>query len=95
MDGQIPEEIKSARFERLLDTQNRISNEKNQEYVGQIIDVLVEGISKTDSEKLTGRNEKGRLVHFSGDESLTGSHAEIKITKAETYALYGEFIRKI
>ena len=92
MDGKIPEEVKSERFARLLDTQNRISFEKNQDYLGEVIDVLVEGVSKTDSGKMTGRNTKGRLVHFSGSEELTGKHVFVKITKAETYALYGELI---
>ena len=90
MDGQIPEEVKSARFARLLDTQNQISLEKNQAYVGQVIDVLVEGRSKTDDSRLTGRNERNRLVHFAGPDSLIGAHARVRVLTAETYALYGE-----
>ena len=93
MDGQIPEEVKSARFARLLDTQNQISLEKNQAYVGQVIDVLVEGRSKTDDSRLTGRNERNRLVHFAGPDSLIGAHARVRVLTAETYALYGELVR--
>ncbi len=90
MEGQISDEVKKERFARLLDTQNQISYEKNQSYVGKVIDVLVEGRSKTDDSKLTGRGERGRLVHFIGDDSLIGCHVNVKIVKAETYALYGE-----
>jgi tRNA-2-methylthio-N6-dimethylallyladenosine synthase len=90
MEGQISDEVKKERFARLLDTQNQISYEKNQSYVGKVIDVLVEGRSKTDDSKLTGRGERGRLVHFVGDDSLIGCHVNVKIVKAETYALYGE-----
>jgi len=90
MEGQISDEVKKERFARLLDTQNQISYEKNQSYVGKVIDVLVEGRSKTDDSKLTGRGERGRLVHFVGDDSLIGRHVNVKIVKAETYALYGE-----
>lgn len=89
MEGQIPEDVKSERFARLLDTQNRISYEKNQEYVGRKLDVLVEGRSKTDDSRLTGRGERGRLVHFTGGDELIGKHVEVLITEAETYALYG------
>jgi tRNA-2-methylthio-N6-dimethylallyladenosine synthase len=89
MEGQIPEDVKGQRFERLIATQNRISYEKNQEYIGKIIDILVEGRSKTDDTRLTGRNEKGRLVHFSGGDELIGKIIPVKIERAETYALYG------
>lgn len=89
MDCQIPDEIKKERFARLLDLQNRISLDKNKQYEGKCIEVLVEGISKTDSAKLTGRNEKSRLVHFEGPQSLAGQKVRVFIDKAETYALYG------
>jgi tRNA-2-methylthio-N6-dimethylallyladenosine synthase len=89
MEGQIPEDVKGQRFERLIAVQNRISYEKNQEYIGKIIDILVEGRSKTDDTRLTGRNEKGRLVHFSGGDELIGKIIPVKIERAETYALYG------
>ncbi len=87
---QLPEEVTSKRFERLLELQNEISNKKNQAYKGTVQTVLVEGISKTDPTKLTGRNEKNRLVHFEGPTSLIGKYADVFITRAETYALYGE-----
>ena len=89
MDCQIDDSIKKERFSRLLDLQNQISYEKNLAYEGKIIEVLVEGISKTDKTKLTGRNERNRLVHFEGPVSLTGEKVNIYIDKAETYALYG------
>ncbi len=89
---QVPENIKSERFRRLLDVQNRISLEKNLEYIGKIERVLIEGRSKTNKNMLTGRNEKNRLIHFSGDDSLIGSFANIRITSADTYSLMGEII---
>lgn len=92
MDGQIEDKIKSKRFERLLEVQNRISNEKNQVYDGGVIRVLCEGKSKNDDTKYTGRNEKNRLVHFDADDSYVGKFVNVLVTKAETYALYGEII---
>ena len=89
MEGQIPEDVKGRRFDRLIETQNRISYEKNQEYVGKTIHILVEGRSKTDSTRLTGRNEKGRLIHFCGGDELIGKFIPVKVERAETYALYG------
>lgn len=93
MEDPTSDEEKASRFKRLLDTQNNISNRKNQEYLGKTISVLVEGRSKTDEDKLTGRNEKNRLVHFSGDDSLIGQNVMVKITKADTFSLMGELIK--
>lgn len=89
MEGQIPDDIKGQRFERLIAAQNRISYEKNQEYIGKTIKILVEGRSKTDDTRLTGRNEKGRLIHFNGSDDLIGKIIPVKIERAETYAIYG------
>ncbi len=90
---QVPEEIKKARFARLLETQNEISLEKNRAFVGRKMRVLVEGVSKTDESRLTGRNEHNRLVHFPCDDrSLIGSFRTVLITGADTYTLSGEYL---
>ncbi len=91
---QVPEDIKKARFARLLETQNHISLEKNNEYVGKTERVLVEGRSKTDPDMLTGRNEKNRLVHFKGEDSLIGSFADVEILTADTYCLTGKILNQ-
>lgn len=94
MEGHIPYEEQSARFTRMLELQSEISVNRNRDYEGKPTRVLVEGRSKTDETKLTGRNEKNRLVHFEGDDSLIGSFVDVMITKAETYALFGELEEK-
>lgn len=93
MSEQVSDDVKARRFERLINLQKQISNEKNVEgYEGKTVRILVEGRSKTDKTKLTGRTEKNRLVHFEGDDGLIGSYVYVKITKAETFALFGELI---
>jgi len=93
MDCQISDEVKKERFARLLDTQNVISLEKNKTCEGKSLTVLVEERSKTDDSRLTGRTERGRLVHFpSSDDNLIGRRVNVLITKAETYAMYGELV---
>ena len=61
-----------------------------QENIGKILYVLVEGPSKTDPTRLTGRTEKGRLVHFVGPASLVGEYAYVKITDVQTHLFFGE-----
>ncbi len=91
MEGQISEDVKTNRLTRLIDLQSTISHEKNEKnYEGAVIRVLAEGRSKTDSTKITGRNEKNRLVHFTADDSVIGRYVNVKIIRADTYALLGE-----
>ncbi|MBO5275237.1 MAG: tRNA (N6-isopentenyl adenosine(37)-C2)-methylthiotransferase MiaB [Clostridia bacterium] len=90
MEGQIPADVQGARFSRLLEVQNAISHARNEVYEGKIVRVLVEGRSKTDDTKLTGRTERNRLVHFEGDDSLIGQFADILVTGAQTHSMTGE-----
>ena len=84
------EEIK-ARFERLLEVQNRISYELNQKCEGEVQPVLVEGMSKEEG-VLTARNYANKIVNFKGDESLIGKIVNVKIIKAQTWILIGELL---
>lgn len=93
MENTVPSDVKNERFERMLKLQNEISNGKNQAYVNTVQRVLVEGRSKTDTTRLTGRNEKNRLIHFEGDDSLIGNMADILVERADTYALYGKLVK--
>lgn len=93
-DDQIPEDVKHERFDRLVEVMNRISAEKNEEYLGRTVQVLVDGPAKqTDPEGRTimnGRTDGFKLVDFPGDESLTGRIIDVKITGAKTFSLSGE-----
>jgi len=95
MDCQIPAEVKSARFNRLLETENEIALKKNLSTVGKIQRVLIEGESKSSADMLTGRNDANKLVHVPRTpetQALIGHFANVRITKAETFALFGELI---
>ena len=90
MPDQIPDEVKKARFARLLEVQDEISNQKNAELIGKTVPVLVEGRSKTDPAKLTGRTAGNKLVHFTGDDGLIGQRITLRVTEAATHSLFGE-----
>jgi len=93
MEGQIPDSVKKDRMTRLLAVQNGISKDLNSEYVGKTIKILVEGKSKNDDSKYTGRNEKNRLVHIDGDESLVGKFVDVHIDSATTFDMYGTLVK--
>ena len=93
-ENQIPEEIKHERFNRLVDVINRISAEKNAEYVERIEKVLVDGPSKNNSKTYGGRTESFKLVNFRGTPDMIGQVIDVLITGANTFSLEGEVKNK-
>ena len=61
-------------------------------YVGYTYKVLVDGVSKTDENTLSGYTESNKLVHFKGDENLVGKIVDVKINESHTYSLLGELV---
>ncbi len=92
MEDQVPEEVTGKRFPRLLELQNEISLERNLVWENKVLRVLVDGKSKNNPDKYSGRTDGNKIVLFDGDESLVGKFVSIKITKAQTFALVGEIV---
>lgn len=91
-EDQVPEDVKHKRFNRLVEVLNEISAKKNKAYEGKIEEVLVEGTSKNDENKLMGRTRTGKLVNFIGDKDSIGELVNVKIIKANSFSLTGEEI---
>jgi tRNA-2-methylthio-N6-dimethylallyladenosine synthase len=93
---QVPEEVKHERFNRLLDLVNKMGEKKSLSYNNKIVEVLVEGYSKTDESKLTGRTSGGKLVNFDGgDLSLKGKLVNVKVTDSQMYLLSGYYLETV
>lgn len=90
MENQIPEEIKHERFNRLVKTLNEIVERKNKAYENKTVEVFVEGTSKNQESRLTGRTRNGRLVNFEGSKESIGKLINVNITKAGSFSLTGE-----
>ena len=91
MDGQVPEKLKKERLHRLMEVQNQISLEINAGLLGQCLEVLVEGPSRTDARVWTGRTRTNKIVLWDhcGAEAA-GDLVSIKITHPQTCVLKGE-----
>ncbi|MBC7324997.1 MAG: TRAM domain-containing protein, partial [Moorella sp. (in: Bacteria)] len=76
-----------------MELQNQISLAKNEALVGQEVEVLVEGPSKADHAKLSGRTRTNKLVIFPGPRDLTGKLVNVHLTQAQTWLLKGEISR--
>ena len=93
MLNQVSEEDKHHRFNRLIAAVNERVIAQNKAEEGNILEVLVEGNSKNDAEKLTGRTRTGRLVNFTGENVNVGELVNVKITRAQNFSLIGEVIK--
>lgn len=85
---QVPEEVKSRRYQTLLELQNGIASAENQKLVGTRQRVLCDGVSK-DARFFSGRNQGNKIVFFPGEEADTGRYVTVRIERAEAFALYG------
>jgi tRNA-2-methylthio-N6-dimethylallyladenosine synthase len=90
LPDQVPHEAKQRRFDGLLSMQKRIALAANLPYEGQTVEVLVEGPSKKDASKLTGRTRTNKIINFPGDSALIGAMLPVRVTRAGLYALDGE-----
>lgn len=92
MEEQVDEQDKQDRFNRLLESVNRISAEINEGYLDRTVEVLVEGPSKTDPNRLMGRTRENKLINFDGSEDLIGRLVQVKVVDAKTFSLDGEVV---
>jgi len=85
----VPEEEKKRRNQVLLDAQERLSLELNRSRIGRRFEVLVEGPSKRDPKRQTGRTDTHQIVHFEAGRDLAGAFATVEISGASAVALSG------
>jgi tRNA-2-methylthio-N6-dimethylallyladenosine synthase len=88
MPDQVPEELKRERIERLIDVVQRVAHERNQERIGGVEEVLVEGPSRTDSSSLRGRTRRNTTVNFHG-RAAAGTLVDVQIEGATSTTLRG------
>jgi tRNA-2-methylthio-N6-dimethylallyladenosine synthase len=88
-DGIVSHPVKVERMERLLEIVQRRARERAQRFVGRTVEVLVEGPSRTDPERLRGRTRHNKAVNFSG-LAVPGELTEVEIAAATSQTLSGE-----
>jgi len=94
-DGQVPREVSEERLSRVLEIQKRITLTKNQACIGRECDILIEGESKKDKKKLTGRTGGNKIVHIPVEEGISvGDFLRVRITSATHASLKGEVVRQ-
>ena len=94
MLDQIEERTREERNQDLLQVVN-VSNRRSLErLVGQCVEVLCEGPSKTNPARLMGRTRTNKIVVFEGSDRLIGELVKVRIEQANAFSLYGTPIRE-
>ena len=94
VDDFVAPEVAHARMARLTDVVERHALERHEARVGRIEEVLVEGPSKKDPSKASGRTRQNKLVHFAADgvAARPGTYATVEITGAAPHWLRGRLV---
>ena len=90
--NQIDDETKHRRLNELMTVQNAISLAKNRALIDSVVEVLVEGASKTDDKIYTGRTRSNKLILFAHGSERAGDLVNVRITQAQTWLLKGDVI---
>jgi tRNA-2-methylthio-N6-dimethylallyladenosine synthase len=94
MEDQLTEEVKSDRLSQILKLQDEITEKKNRALEGTIQEILIEGESETDKEKLTGRTRTNKIVNIPKIGIDKGSLIFVEITKGRQHSLEGKPIHQ-
>jgi tRNA-2-methylthio-N6-dimethylallyladenosine synthase len=90
MDEQLSDKVKEERNQILLRIQEELTTTKNAKLIGTVQQVLCEGPSKTNKERLSGRTSQNKIVIFDGKaERMAGQLLDVRIEDSTGYTLYG------
>jgi tRNA-2-methylthio-N6-dimethylallyladenosine synthase len=92
LPGQVPEDIKAGRLDRLLNIQEDIALKRNRELEGSVQEILVEGLSATDSSMLMGRTRSNKIVTIDNNGAPEGAVFTVCIEKARHHSLHGKIL---
>jgi tRNA-2-methylthio-N6-dimethylallyladenosine synthase len=94
MPGQVPDEAKRGRIERLVDVVQRIARERNEERIGGVEEVLVEGASRTDPLLRRGRTRRNTMLNFAGSAE-PGDLVPVLVEAATSTTLRGAVVKPV
>jgi tRNA-2-methylthio-N6-dimethylallyladenosine synthase len=89
MEDGLEDIIKSERLAEILEVQDGITGRINKGYENTVQEILVEGVSVTDTAALTGRTRTNKIVNFSGISCDKNSIVNVRIAESKKYSLRG------
>jgi tRNA-2-methylthio-N6-dimethylallyladenosine synthase len=93
MTDTTPLEVKAARLKRLQEKLTSLEDAVGQSMLGTIQRVLVEGLSKKDTQELAGRTDNNRVINFRGLPEMIGRFVDVNVTEVVRHTLRGELVK--
>jgi tRNA-2-methylthio-N6-dimethylallyladenosine synthase len=90
MAAQVPEPVKEERNQDLLRLVDGLAKQKGEVLVGQRVEILCEGPSKTNEARLMGRSPGNKIVIMEGSPRHIGEIFDVNITRSTGFSLYGD-----
>ena len=91
-EDDVPEAEKGRRLQEIIDLQNKTSLKSNKKDIGEIFEVLVEGVSKKSAERLFGRNTQNKVLVFDRKDHNVGDFVMVKVIDCTSATLLGEAV---
>lgn len=90
LPDDVPDEVKSARLQEIIELQNELSLASNRRDVGREFEILVEGTSRKRREQLFGRNSQNKVIVFdASDDVKVGDYLRVRVTDCTPATLLG------
>jgi len=90
LEGQLPQEVKEERNARLLNLVNEIAAVHYDKFIGKTTQILVEGPSKKNASRMSGRTRCNKIVVFDGSDRHRGQLMDVRIQRSGSFTLYGD-----
>jgi tRNA-2-methylthio-N6-dimethylallyladenosine synthase len=87
----VPDEVKSRRLEEIIALQQKLSLQSNQNDVGKVVEVLVEGNARKSAAQLMGRDSRNKVVVFESQTLKKGDYARVRIARCTSATLIGKY----
>lgn len=93
-EDDIDDAEKTRRLNEIIALQNTLSVASNEQEVGKVREVLVEGESKRSDAQLCGRTSQNKMVVFDRGDHKAGEYVKVRITGCSSATLFGEEVSK-
>ncbi|GEO22305.1 tRNA (N6-isopentenyl adenosine(37)-C2)-methylthiotransferase MiaB [Cyclobacterium qasimii] len=90
----IPLAVKKRRLQEIIDKQGALSLIRHQREVGQVQEVLVEGLSKRSEDQLKAKNSANKVVIIPKSNLNIGDYVTVRITDCTSATLFGEIVNQ-
>jgi len=90
LEKQLSTELIEERHAKLFSEVNRIAALRYEKYTGKTMQVLVEGPSRRNKERMEGRTRCNRIVVFDGGDRFRGQLVDLNIIRSGLFTLYGD-----